>query len=331
MYDFPLSERDIALRDSVYIISLWRNDSTVKYDKGRLLRKDCKNQVHDIIKFHEGIDSDSSKALTQHLQYLNSIDFDRGLDANGKEWIQPIWLEIMSPGGSVASGIEMRSIVESSRRPVVPIVSGLCASAATFMFTANQNYRLMQGASILLIHQMSSGTGFGQTLKTVDWETETRNMAVWQSQIEQFYYGLKRPTSYSVKKFGPMSDTEKSDWDGAVKPYTESSTAEDVSTGRVKSLIEYRDKVKDLMKGIDCYMPSLEALQYGFATGIFTSWKDEEEREDSPAYYKPGSLEREQAELAAAEAAQAEVVQQPPLVQNQENANEIIGLLIGGQ
>jgi len=327
MYDFPLSQKDVEMRDSVYIISLWRSDSTIKYKNSRLLRKDCENQVHDIIKFHEAIESESSKSLMQHLQYLNSIDFDRGLDANGNEWVQPVWLEIMSPGGSVASGIEMRSIVESSRRPVIPIISGLCASAATFMFTANQNHRLMQAASILLIHQMSQGTGWGQTMKQVEWETETRNMAVWQSQIEQFYYGLKRPTSYTVKKFGPMSDTEKSDWDGAVRPYTESSTPEEMTTGRVKSLVEYRDKVKDLMKGIDCYMPSLEALQYGFCTGIFTSWEDEEKRHDSPAYYKPGSLERDQAP-AAEEAQQAPAAQ--PAAADQGGENEIIGYMIQG-
>ena len=284
-YDFPLTPKDMELRDSVYIISLWRNDSTNKYEGSRLLRKQCKNQVHDIIKFHTAIDEDSSKSLTQHLQYLNSIDYAVGTDANGDRWVQPVWLEIMSPGGSVADGIEMRSVVESSRRPVIPIISGLCASAATFMFTANQNCRLMQAASILLIHQMSQSTGFGQQMKQVEWRAETKNMDVWQAQIEQFYYGLRRPKSYSVKKFGPTSDIETSDWKGAVKPFTGRARDNETSTEEVKTLIEYRDKVKDLMKGIDCYMPSLEALQYGFATGIFTSWYDEENDENSPAFY----------------------------------------------
>lgn len=284
-YDFPLTQKDMELRDSVYIISLWRNDAKIKYKNKRLLRKFSKNQVHDIIKFHTGIDENSSKALTQHLQYLNSISFDTGKDEKGHDWIQPIWLEIMSPGGSVQDGIEMRSVVEASRRPVVPIISGLCASAATFMFTANQNCRLMQGASILLIHQMSQNTGYGQQLKQIDWETETRNMDIWQSQIEQFYYGLKRPKEYKIRRTGPNSETARSDFEGAVMPLEDGDSEErGMRTRDVKSLEKYRKKVQDLMKGIDRYMPSIEALKYGFATGIFTTWKEQEEDPNSPAF-----------------------------------------------
>ena len=285
-YDYPLTEIDMKMRDLVYVISMWRCDSTKKYIRSREKRKNSGNEVHDVIRFHAGIDEDSSRALSQHLQYLNSIDFDTGFDVNGNPWIQPIWIEIMSPGGSVQSGIQMRCEIESSRRPVVPILSGMCASAATFMFTANQNQRLMQAASILLIHQMSKGGGL--SMKQVEWEAETNNTGIWQSQVMQFYYGLRRPHQYSTRMFGPTSLMNSK---GVVRPYTEEHTPNDMEMerGLVADFPTYCKKVKSLMEGIDRYMSSLVALKYGFATNIFTSWEDEEKRQDSPAYFQPGS------------------------------------------
>ena len=287
-YDFPLTQEDMAMRDSVYIVSLWRDDSTVRYERHRSRRKESNNEVHDIIKFHTGIDQDSSKALTQHLQYLNSIGYDKVRQPDGSTWIQPIWLEIMSPGGSVAAGVEMRSVVEASRRPVIPILSGMCASAATFLFTANQNYRLMQSASILLIHQMSQGTGYGRSLKICEWENEVKNMDVWQKQIVQFYYGLKRPREYIAKRFGPTSKAEKGDGERdavMVKPYTRDRTPAETTKEDVVDEERYREKIAQCMNGIDAYMPCNEALRYGLATALFTSWKELENDESSPAFH----------------------------------------------
>ena len=124
-FDYPCIQDEVDnRRDMVYILSLWRKDAPVQYNKRRCLRGNAGGYVHDIIKFHDGISDASVKKFVQHLSYLDTVEclWDE----------QPIWLEIMSGGGSVPSGIEMRSACESSRRTVIPVVSGICASAATF-------------------------------------------------------------------------------------------------------------------------------------------------------------------------------------------------------
>jgi len=273
-YDFPLTEEDMLLRDQVYILSIWRTDSKIRYGehgRNRLLRKYSQNEVHDIIKFHAPIDVKSAKALNQHLQYLNSIDY--AITGTENKWIQPIWLEIMSPGGSVPSGIEMRSAVSSSRRPVIPIISGMCASAATFMFTANQKHRLMQEASILLIHQMSRGTEPGKVLKKVDWETETSNMETWEKQIEKFYLDLKRPTITTDLEAYHPDELE-----------------------RDKEL--YTAEIKKLMQGKDVYMDPEVALSWGLCTNMFKTWGDLE-GEGQPGHYVRDGVKRQDEDAIA--------------------------------
>jgi len=215
-YDTPFNPANVAcgLRDSVYILSEWRAGVKGK-ERTRCLRKDSEGKVHDIIKFHFGITEESVTKFVQHLAYLNTtvIQWDK----------QPIWLEIMSTGGSVPSGIEMRCACENSFRPVIPIVSGLCASAATFAWTANQKYRYMQNASILLIHQMSE-MGTNSSAKLVDKEIGYENMKLWQKQIEQFYYGVNRHVSGNWEIDGPSDTTLMTDEDlDAEKLYHEAN------------------------------------------------------------------------------------------------------------
>ena len=104
-------------------------------------------------------------------------------------------------------------------------------------------------------------------MKKVDWETESKNLTVWQKQIENFYYGLKRPKSYNLSKCNSTY----------VNPeLPEENETEDDET--------YRARISELMKGIDCYMAPDEALSLGLATGMFTNWEDEETNPLSPAF-----------------------------------------------
>ena len=122
-----------------------------------------------------------------------------------------------------------------------------------------------------------------------------------------------------MKKFGPTSDIETSDWKGAVKPLTARSREDETSTGEVENLIVYRKKVKSLMKGIDCYMPPIEALKYGFATGIFISWDEEEKDENSPAFYIADPVQEPPKQENA----------KPPSSQSSEQAGLPAGLPVG--
>lgn len=244
-YDFPVTEDDLDYRDTVYIVSIWRHDSIpAAGEQRRVLRNDCGGQVHDIIKFHTGIDKWSVKRFIQHLSYLNTVEYKT---ARGGRWTQPIWLEIMSPGGSVPSGIEMRSAIKASQRPVVPIISGMCASAATFAWTANQGCRLMQPGSMLLIHQMSEVTQGDCQEKLAEMKTGADNMQIWQKEVEKFYTQLDRGSNPRV------------------------------------SNSEYQSQIKRLMQGLDHYMPPDEAIKYGLSTGMFHTWKQQEDSVYSPA------------------------------------------------
>jgi len=279
-FDYPCIQDEVDnRRDMVYILSLWREDTPPKIrpKNTRCLRDKTKGWAHDIIKFHDGISDASVKKFVQHLSYLNTVTCITRID--GAVWEkQPIWLEIMSGGGSVPSGIEMRSACESSRRTVIPVVSGICASAATFPWTANQKHRLMQNGSILLIHQMSEQS-FGGSEKVEDIKRNLARMEIWQRQIEQYYYGLERPPTYKLPKQGPSAVRDDN---GTASPNARApgddlpNPNEDDPPDDVIDANEYIKEIKRLMDGHDQYLSPSMAMRDGLATGLFTTYEAEE-------------------------------------------------------
>jgi len=270
-FDYPCIQDEVDnRRDMVYILSLWRKDAPVEKYRRRVLRNQSSGWVHDIIKFHDGISDASVKKFVQHLSYLDTVEclWDE----------QPIWLEIMSGGGSVPSGIEMRSACESSRRTVIPVVSGICASAATFPWTANQKHRLMQNGSILLIHQMSEQS-CGGSEKVEDIKRDLARIQIWQRQIEQYYYGLERPEEYQLPLEGPSAVRDDN---GEASPNAREpgddlpKLNEDILPKRVISADEYVKEIRRLMDGHDQYLSPSMAMRDGLATGLFTTYAAEE-------------------------------------------------------
>lgn len=85
-------------------------------------------------------------------------DFNKTKDNYGIK-IEPkkIILHINSPGGYLTSGISLMNIIRKSRVPIIVLVEGLAASAAT-LITVAAKYRIMCPYSFLLIHQLSGGT-----------------------------------------------------------------------------------------------------------------------------------------------------------------------------
>lgn len=70
---------------------------------------------------------------------------------------KPILLFLNSPGGSVLSGNMIIDAMESSRRPVVTINVGLCASMCAIAFEHGHR-RLTTRNAILMLHEASAGT-----------------------------------------------------------------------------------------------------------------------------------------------------------------------------
>lgn len=67
-----------------------------------------------------------------------------------------IVLHINSPGGYVISGIALMRVINKSRVPVIVLVEGTSASAATFV-TVAAKYRIISPYAVMLIHQYFQG------------------------------------------------------------------------------------------------------------------------------------------------------------------------------
>lgn len=96
----------------------------------------------------------------------------------------PIYLHINSNGGYITSAMSM---VDSIRRvgsivPIITIVEGLAASAATFISIVG-NKRVMRENSYMLIHQLSS-TSWGKYEELKD---DMRNNEKFMKDISKLY------------------------------------------------------------------------------------------------------------------------------------------------
>lgn len=69
---------------------------------------------------------------------------------------KPIILHINSPGGDLIAGLSLLRIIEESKVPIIVLVEGISASAATFV-TVAADYRLISPYASILIHQYSGG------------------------------------------------------------------------------------------------------------------------------------------------------------------------------
>jgi len=67
----------------------------------------------------------------------------------------PMYLHINSPGGSIFDGLSAMDEIINCKVPVISIVDGISASAATFLSVVAHK-RLIKKHSFMLIHQLSS-------------------------------------------------------------------------------------------------------------------------------------------------------------------------------
>lgn len=84
-------------------------------------------------------------------------EYNKTQDKNGVK-LKPksIVLHINSPGGSVTSGIALMRVINKSRVPIVVLVEGMSASAATLIVVIAK-YRVISPYATMLIHQYSTG------------------------------------------------------------------------------------------------------------------------------------------------------------------------------
>ena len=108
--------------------------------------------VNNRVYFYEDINEKSILKLTSTLDKLSShlinLKNDYSLSKTPK-----IYLHIQSYGGDVFSGLSGMNSIENNKVPVVTIVDGFVASAATLLFLGGKRRRMQKNAHFL-IHQV---------------------------------------------------------------------------------------------------------------------------------------------------------------------------------
>lgn len=110
---------------------------------------------HNNIYFYGSLNQQSSKALKDALNELisTSILFENKYDTKSP----PIKLHIQSEGGSLLHSMYLVDIIKNSPIPIHTYVEGFAASAAT-LISVSGHKRFITENSLMLIHQLSSGS-----------------------------------------------------------------------------------------------------------------------------------------------------------------------------
>jgi ATP-dependent protease ClpP protease subunit len=142
------------------------------------------------IYFYADVETKSVQALVQALLKLNKPG----------NMYREIFVHINSWGGYVMDAFAAIDSIRASATPVVTLIEGMCASAATMISIAGDR-RLMRPNAVMLIHQLRGGM-YG---KKCDVDDEIINLNNLEERIIQLF---KNNTKVRVKKFKAMMKRE---------------------------------------------------------------------------------------------------------------------------
>jgi len=139
-----------------------------------------------------------TKVVTNHIYYYSSVNKKSAQELNIKlkevenkllnkfkdcpQHQEYIYLHINSFGGSVFSAFSVIDTIKNLKVPVVSIIEGAAASAAT-LISVVCDYRIIYQTSYMLIHQLSSGS-WG---KMSELEDEMENLKELMNAIRKIY------------------------------------------------------------------------------------------------------------------------------------------------
>ena len=139
-----------------------------------------------------------TKVVDNHIYYYSSVSKKSALELNMKlrevenkllkkyndhnNHQEYIYLHINSFGGSVFSAFSVIDTIKNMKVPVVSIIEGAAASAAT-LISVMCDYRIIYKTSYMLIHQLSSGS-WG---KMNELEEEMENLKELMNSIKTIY------------------------------------------------------------------------------------------------------------------------------------------------
>ena len=162
-------------------------------------KSNTKDKDKDKDKYWNGDNNEiETKIVDNHIYYYSSVNKKSALELNIKlgevenklikkynehnSHQEYIYLHINSFGGSVFSAFSVIDTIKNMKVPVVSIIEGAAASAAT-LISVMCDYRIIYQTSYMLIHQLSSGT-WG---KMSELEDEMENLKELMNSIRKIY------------------------------------------------------------------------------------------------------------------------------------------------
>lgn len=145
-----------------------------------------------------------SDVATKPIQQLNQAINKLNEQGNG---YSEIWLHINSYGGTVYDALAAADTIKASPTPIITIIEGMCASAAT-MISVVGDKRYIRPHSVMLIHQLRCGA-YG---KKEDVDDEMDNVKKLEKRLVELYVDnsklskvvfqkmMKRELEYSAEK-----------------------------------------------------------------------------------------------------------------------------------
>ena len=145
-------------------------------DSKELETKSFNNHIY----FYSSVNKKSAQELNIKLREVEEELLDKYKAHQSHQ--EYIYLHINSFGGSVFAAFSIIDTIKSLKVPVISIIEGAAASAAT-LISVVCDYRIIFKTSYMLIHQLSSVT-WGQMNKL---EEEMENLRELMRQIREIY------------------------------------------------------------------------------------------------------------------------------------------------
>lgn len=139
--------------------------------------------VENRIYFYAEIDRETVLILNKTLRN-GSVEIQNMVAVRDMKEPYPLFLHVMSFGGSIFAGLAAMDQILAVRKkvPIVTVVDGCCASAATFL-TVVGTRRIISPNSYMLIHQLSS-MFWG---KWEEYKDEMENLRAMMARIKGIY------------------------------------------------------------------------------------------------------------------------------------------------
>lgn len=134
------------------------------------------NRVYFYSEVNRGSVLRLNRAIKSTSSMIKSLSYDFEISEN------PVILHINSEGGNCSDGLLASDLVRKNPIPVVTVVNGSCASAATFISIVGAR-RYIYENSFMLIHQLSAGM-FGTHASLKD---EIQNCDLFMNIMKTLY------------------------------------------------------------------------------------------------------------------------------------------------